>query len=982
MIIPLHYSLLLDADAQAHTFSGEVAITLALSEAAAEVRLDCVELEIDGATIDGSSVPWRIEPGLLVLTPQAPLRPGQAIAEIRFRGRLGRVPRGLYQGDGFVATHMQPMHARRVFPCFDDPRYRAVFDLTARVPAGKTAISNAEILHEEPGTPKHTITFAASPAIPTYLLALAIGPFERLPDATRRPPLAVHALRAPESCALALRIARQALDFYGEWLARPLPLRKLDLVVLPRSGVAGMENTGAIFLRESAVMVAEDAAPQACREAANLVAHEVAHHWFGGLVTPGSWNHLWLNEGFATWMAPKALAVIAPELTRDEEEVRAIREALHGDVGPGARALEANAESAAEVEELFDATAYRKGAALLRMLEAWLGEPALQQGLRAFLDRHANGTVTSEDLWLALEQACDEPVGAVARPFLTRIGAPHLAVRWAGTTLEVTQVGDELSTIPVRLRVALEDGSEQVVSLLLEGPPGRAVLPSPIRWAFGDAGAVGYYRCSYPGGRAPVAGLSPSEAVVLVEDAWLALWAGEADLPGYLSLAGEALTARSAIPSLRNHLEELRDLLANGARAPLFDNWVTALAAGVDEQIRASSPKADDAALFALLEDPKSDESAAMAAVEALLANPATRGACWSLLKDRWDELGSRLVGLGGRGAIAGLAAFADPAVAADIAAFFAGRDLRGAERMLRASLDRIAGRARFREGHQAAMDAFLLRQSAPAGPPPQRLRAEHALLAGMAAGFRGALLQRSLFDRFDLPAPPWMHTPENLRGALGSAERQLALLHRGAPVASRGDIDLAQRLREDLLAAARQLELLVRRLADDARRASFLTVAAGFARATAMIDRELEAALVFAALFDPESADGLRRAGAEARSALRPARGWIAEPAAGVPTREQRLALQNDAVLAPGLLRRHADRIQAQLAAMGSGKPPGPLAAWGAFGFDGSASKAWRAAGFEDPEIAAGWRLRSFDPQTARRHADQGADPAALRAL
>lgn len=988
LISPIRYRLALDPNAQAHAFSGEVAITVVLHQATPEIRLDCEDLQIDGAAIDGRQVPWRTEPGVLILGPESPLQPGEAVAQVRFRGRLAHSPRGFYAGHNFVATHLQPTHARRVFPCFDDPRWRTVFEVSAWVPAGQTAIANAPIAHDGPGTARRCVTFAPSPAIPTHLLALAIGPFERLTHDGDHSPISLYALHSPERCRLALDTARKALAFYGTWLARAYPFGKLDLVVLPGTGVAGMENTGAIFLRESAVALEEGASLKARRAAASLVAHEVAHQWFGGVVTPNDWRDLWLNEGFATFMAPKALAAHDPALAGDADEVRAIRAALHGDIGPGARPLVKGGTSRGEIEELFDVIAYRKGAALLRMLESWLGEDAFRRALRLYLDRHAQGTATSEDLWRALAQACGEPAAAMARSFATRAGAPHLAIRWAGEAVEVTQLGAEPSTVPVRLRVALDNGEEELVCLLLEGPLARVTLSSPVRWVFGDAGALGYYHCSYPDGYPPISGLSPSEAAVLIEDAWLSLWSGDTDLLVYLTLARDALAEGAALPSLREHLRELRDLLAANGRAPMFDAWIAGVGAdGSAEEARALLGEAGsaevvaeatrlahawltgvqvpnqrletslaiaarhgNAALFdamravlnrgpggeritvalcafrdparldqqlALLDDPILDEPTRVLVVEALLANPATRDRCWAWVKERWVDFGPQLLGLGGRGVIAALAAFSDPVVGSDVARFFAGRQLPGAERTLRATLGRITGRAHFRERHQAVMDAFLLRLGAPAGPAPARLRNELALLAGLAAGFRGALLQRNLFDRFGVAPPPWMHTPENLRGALGAAERQLARLHRGVPVVSGADIALAQRLSEDLLAAADQLAGLQERLAEHAGREDFLAVTAGCARVGATIERDLEAAIVFTVLFELEPGDKLRRERAETRSAFAAARAWIADPPGGEPTRLQRFALQNDAVLAPGLLRRHAERLQAHLTAL-----------------------------------------------------------------
>jgi uncharacterized membrane protein (UPF0127 family) len=247
-----------------------------------------------------------------------------------------------------------------------------------------------------------------------------------------------------------------------------------------------------------------------------------------------------------------------------------------------------------------------------------------------------------------------------------------------------------------------------------------------------------------------------------------------------------------------------------------------------------------------------------------------------------------------------------------------------------------------------------------------ERVRNEHALFAAMAAGFRGALVQRSMHDHLGLPAPGWMHTLENLRGAVAAAERQLASVHGGVPVLSPGDVQLAQRLREDLRAAADELE----------RRKSSFDVAAGWARWGATVKRELSAAVVFSALFDaPERADELRREFADANAAFAPARQWNVQTPDGLPD-----SLENDAVLAPGHLRLLGDRIHVQLAALGFAPPGDPPGAWAAFGFDAGDARSWQQAGFGDARIAAAWRLRGFDHESARHLREQGADPAALR--
>jgi uncharacterized membrane protein (UPF0127 family) len=946
-VTPLRYRLHLTPDPVAGTFAGEVALDLA-GDAATAITLDCVDLDIAGAWIDGAPAGWRQDGGRLVVTGGAPLA-GTASLRLTYAGRLSDQARGLYRGDGFVASQLQPNHARRVFPCFDHPALRSVLELSVTLPPGWTAVSNAAVA----GRDGIVTRFATTPPLPTHLMALAAGAFHTTAEGA----IALHTLSPGPNDAWVLDTAASALAFFGDWLGRPYPFGKLDLVLLPQIGVAGMENTGAVFLRQAAVA-------RPTREAAALIAHEIAHQWFGGLVTPAGWDELWLNEGFATWLAPKAVAGLADEA----EEARALRAALVADSGPGARPLSGPAPD--DPAQLFDVLTYRKGAALLRMLEGWIGEPAMRAGLNRYLADHALGVARSEDLWSALETASDLPVAAVAGDFVRRIGPARIALGWERRTVHIAQAGDDLVSLPIALRIATPAG-EVRHTLLLEGPTASLTLPHEVSWAF----AGGYFRTGYPDGRPPVAALSQAEAAVLVEDAWLALWAGEEDLPAFMALAEEALTAGRAAASLRPHLADLRDLLAGGARAALFDAWLARLdpptSARSFADLQAELEVDEEGALRGLcaLTDPAGlagqlallDRWPVLAA-EGLLANPAVRLAAWDHLKTHWDRLGEAVQGLGGRGLVAGLAAFADPAVAADIARFFDGRPPPPG---LPAALDRIASRVAFRAWAQTAMDAFLLRQGVE-GPAGEGQPA----LAALLAGFQGALAQRTLLDGLGLAAPPWMHSPENLRGALGAVERSwLQSLRGAAPVPT----ELARRLVEDLEAAAGQLAGLVARLPEAKDREAALVVIAGLARAVVTAERQAELAVLAASLIEGDAAAGPARAilaGRRAESAA--AQAWAADPPRN-PTRFQRLDLQSDAALAAGRLRRLAQALRQAL----DGTPPDP---WAAFSFDDRATDLWRSAGFDDAETAASWRLRGFAPKAARDLAAEGADPASLR--
>ncbi|WGM40235.1 M1 family aminopeptidase [Caulobacter sp. NIBR1757] len=946
---PLRYRLHLAPDPAAGAFTGEVTVEFAIDAAAEAFMLDCLDLAIDGAWVDDAPAAWRLDGDKLVVTPPAPLA-NPASVRLTYAGRLSETPRGLYRGEGFVASQLQPNHARRVFPCLDDPAHRAVLDLSVAVPEGWTALSNAAVTANAGGVTR----FAPSPPLPTHLMALALGAFRTISAG----PVSLHTLAPGPSDAWVLQTAVAALAVFGDWLGVPYPFGKLDLVLLPEIGVAGMENTGAIFLRQAALA-------RPTREAATLIAHEIAHQWFGGLVTPAGWEELWLNEGFATWLAPRA---VAADLADDAAEVAALRAALIGDSGPGARPLSGPVPD--DPSRLFDILTYRKGAALLRMLEGWIGETAMRAGLGRYLQDHALGVARSADLWAALEAASGQPVAAVAGDFVRRIGPARIALRWRDRTVHLAQRGDDLVSLPVNLRIATESG-EVRQTLLLEGPTASLTLPGEVRWAVAD----GYFRTTYPDGPPPLSALTGSEAVVLVEDAWLALWAGETDLPAFLHLAGEALSAGRAAAVLRPHLADLRDLLASGPRQAVFDAWLAGLdppqPIPVFADLKARLADDEEAAVAGLcaLTDPAclSDQLALLdrwpvLAAEGLLANPAVRAAAWEHLKLHWDRLGEPVQGLGGRGLVAGLAAFADPAIAGAILQFFQDRPPPPG---LRGALDRIASRAAFRDWARTAMDAFLLRQGAegPAGD-------SQPVLAALNAGFQGALAQRAMLEGLGLTPPPWMHTLQNLRGALAAAERPWLQSLRGpAPVPT----DLAHRLVEDLEAAAAQLAALTAKLPDTKDRDAALIVAAGLARAAITAERRTELAVLAAALTEDEAAARpLRAVLADRRAASAIAQAWIADPPR-IPTRFQRLDLQNDAALAAGQLRLLAQDLRLAL----EGAAPD---AWSAFGFDARTTELWRAAGFADAEAAAAWRLRGFAPKAARDLAAQGADPAALR--
>jgi hypothetical protein len=658
------------------------------------------------------------------------LEPGLHRIHRTFRGAMSEAPHGLYARDDYAVTQLQPAYARTLFPCFDEPRFKATFDLTVIADARHRVIANTPAVRDEPlADGRHAVTFATTPPMPPYLLGIAIG-LEPLRD------------------ELVLAAADRARAFYET--LHPYPWPKLDLIAVPELEAAGIETTGTIFFREEALRASRS-------RVASLVAHEVAHQWFGSLVTPASWDELWLSEGFATWLAAKA---VAPELRDELAEVRAVRAAMAADSLGSSRALVSGSDSP---KELFDPIAYNKGAAVLRMLEAWLGEETFLRGVRLFLSRHAHGSVTSDDLWRALEEVSGQPVAQTATPFVTSPGVPRV-------TFDATGAISPPVPFPVTVKQA-----------------GRGV--------FGNAGATGYYRCSYARPRdIDPSVLTPAEQFTLLDDAWADVWDCRSDVLAFLRLI-EKLPRDVT----RDHAAELRDLLGRG-RDVL--EWA------------AAAP----------------DDS-----LESRLANPATRAEAWDEVKQTWTP-----GAFGGGAVVNALGSFSDAALRNDVAAFFGGR---GEERLIRPIVERIDSRIRFREREQRKFDAWLVRRSAPSAVVTDQLRFAHGVLNALIAGFHGAATSRALLDRFGVAAPGWMHPAADVAAVANGLESLFLQLFRGQAMVDSRVIGLAARLREDLLATADLVE----------NAPSREIVVALLARLAVVREHFLTGLIAFADLFDAE---------------------------------------------------------------------------------------------------------------------------------
>jgi aminopeptidase N len=436
---PLSYTLSLRPDAPHMRFSGTVRATIETDRAARTLVLNAAGMTIERARVDGRPARSRLLAAeeRLVLTPPGPLRRGRHLVEIAYRARLNTATSGFFAMDSLGAegphrtlmTNFEPTGARWLMPAWDEPDLKATYRVDIVVPAAQIAVSNmpAEGIDALAGGLKR-VRFRESPRMASYLLFVAAGDFERISRTVAGVDIGVVALKGnAERCRYALDAAAQLLPFYNDYFGLPYPLPKLDLVVAPGtiSGIA-MENWGAIAYSQNTVFVDARLSTNEDRQGAfNTVAHEMAHQWFGNLVTMRWWDDLWLNEGFASWMEVKSMESFHPDW-RPWVMVGAVdREAaMREDAKTSSHPVVQPIATVGQSEETFDSITYKKGQATVQLIERYTGADAFRAGLRAYMKAHAYGNAVSGDLWAAIERTSGKPVRAIAEGYTRTTGVP------------------------------------------------------------------------------------------------------------------------------------------------------------------------------------------------------------------------------------------------------------------------------------------------------------------------------------------------------------------------------------------------------------------------------------------------------------------------------------------------------------------------------------------------------------------------------
>ncbi|HTV53051.1 MAG TPA: M1 family metallopeptidase [Steroidobacteraceae bacterium] len=567
-VIPTHYDLEITPDAGHLRFSGHVSIDLQVQRPTRTIVLNALDLTFERVSLAGrDAVPVvQFDPAhqTASLTFRAPLEPGAARLSIIYRGIINTNAAGLFALPYNSAagrqvplfTQFENSDARRFLPCWDEPARKATFTLSANVPAREMAVSNMPVAASQ-GLPhgRKLVRFAATPRMSSYLLFFASGDFERITRRVDGVELGVIVKRGSLAQArFALDAAAHLLPYYDQYFAYPYPLPKLDLIAAPGGSqfFSAMENWGAMFFFEPALLVDPQLATQSDeREVYVDIAHEMAHQWFGDLVTMQWWNDLWLNEGFASWMENKATDRFHPRWHLALEAQNQKDSAMDLDARRGTHPVIQPITDVLQANEAFDAITYLKGEAVVQMLESYLGEERFRDGVRAYIRAHAYGNTVSDDLWVALERSSGVPVTQIAHDFTLQPGVPLIRGELAGSGLRLTQERfseDDSGPVAASWRVpvfaralATDTAWRGIVSR--QSP--QTVLGGV---AFGSRGALlnlgqsGYFRSLYAPSllAALLSGygaLAPIDALGLADDSYALGTAGYEPIGDFLQLA-------------------------------------------------------------------------------------------------------------------------------------------------------------------------------------------------------------------------------------------------------------------------------------------------------------------------------------------------------------------------------------------------------------------------------------------------------------
>lgn len=566
-VAPVDYDVALVPDIPTHTVRGTETITLKIRSATTTLTFNSLHQALEHVLFDGhavSAVESDDNAQLTHVTLTRPASQGLHRMTFSFRGEIESQPFGLYTQifrrpdgttDTLLSTKFEATDARRMFPCWDEPAFRATFRLSITIAAKWATIGNMPIDRRIVTGSVATTRFERTPKMPTYLVELTAGDFAQVSNSIDHTGLSVWAVRGQEQDgATALANARQILSDYNEYFDYPFPLPKLDSIATPGGFTGAMENWGAITYNDQILLITPSSTIRDRQRVYSIQAHEMAHQWNGDLVTMGWWDDLWLNESFASWRAAQETDLRHPDWLWWEGEDASKQDAMTADARQASHAIEQHVTNELEARSAFDPQiTYSKGEAVLRMLEAYVGPEKFRDGVRAYLKAHAYSNATTSDLWLALDAASGRAVSEVAADWTGLPGYPLVTATAhcdASGKRSVTLVqkrfllegedpGKSHWRVPMRIRTGIA-GVPQPLLLTEDGQSvesGRCDQPLSLA-----PDAIGFYRVAYDDAtletdRLAFSRLPSGDRIALLDDQWALIQAGQQKLDRYLDLA-------------------------------------------------------------------------------------------------------------------------------------------------------------------------------------------------------------------------------------------------------------------------------------------------------------------------------------------------------------------------------------------------------------------------------------------------------------
>ena len=577
-VVPLNYSVSIVPNPTKLTFTGSESVQLQFRSATATLVFNSVNETLHNVRLDGKPVKSVASDDTRQLTTvrllaEAPT--GPHTLSFSYQGKIEKQPHGLFAqpyevaggGPGLLlSTQMEATDARRMFPCWDEPAFRARFQLTVTVPAKWTALSNMPVASRVVHGATATVTFQRSPTMPSYLVEFSAGELAQIKATSGGVEFGVWAVRGQEQNGkIALANAQQILADYNDYFGYRYPLPKLDSIAIPGGFSGAMENWGAITYYDQLLLVTPASTIADRQMVFSIQAHEMAHQWYGDLVTMGWWDDIWLNESFASWRAAKETDLRNPSWKWWESEDDTKEVAMRADARVSSHAIQQHVTDELQVDNAFDPEiTYNKGQAVLRMFEAYMGPDTFRDGIRSYMKAHAYSNATTVDLWNALGAAAGRNIGDIASDWTQQGGFPLVTVT-AGCDapgarsitlsqqrflLSGTDSHESKWRIPLQLRSGAA-GTAQSVLLTEDGQKvsaGRCDEPLSV-----NADAIGFYRTRYDAATFGTnsknfGGLPDGDRIALLDDQWALVESGKETLATYLTLAsamGSSLDTRA-----------------------------------------------------------------------------------------------------------------------------------------------------------------------------------------------------------------------------------------------------------------------------------------------------------------------------------------------------------------------------------------------------------------------------------------------------